>query len=175
VSASAGLTSIGYPSGLPVKVAPNGTVRSVSAANGYFVTDLDTFAGSSGGPVINNETYKIEGILVRGGVDYIYGTGTPVEDPRNPYMYEPGEANVYPQDGGRGEDVTLATEFQALIPKTEFERSLDEYAGQRTAPRQTAPRAVPAIYLPGSGNSPTVVPAIYIPPPTISEPRVLSI
>ena len=173
VSTSAKLTAIGYPSGLPVKVSPNGSVRSISSANGYFVTDLDTFAGSSGGPVINSETYRIEGILVRGGVDYIYGTGTPVEDPRNPYMYDPGEANVYPQNGGRGEDVTLSSEFQSLIPKGEFERSLEEYERQRnSAPAR--PRAVPAIYMPGSGGS-GVVPAIYVPPPTVSEPRVLSI
>lgn len=174
VSPSAKLTAIGYPSGLPVKVAPNGTVRSINASAGYFVTDLDTFAGSSGGPVINSETYKIEGILVRGGVDYIYGSGTPVPDPRSPYLYEPGQANVYPQDGGRGEDVTLSTEFQALIPKNEFEKALDEYARQRSAP-SASPHAVPAIYMPGSGNSPAVIPAVYVPPPAVSKPRVISI
>lgn len=154
---------IGYPSGLPVKVQEKGaTVRSVSR-DGYFVTNLDTFRGSSGSPVFNMRTLKIEGIIVRGGVDYVYGSTTaPVNDPRRPYLHAPGEANYYPQDGGRGEDVSFLDEIQSLIPASEAERVLDHMlnAAQQGTPAQ---RPVPAIYTPGDGGV-RVQPAIYTPP-----------
>ena len=166
ITAGTKVAAVGYPSGLPVKIAGNGKVRSVSA-KGYFVTDLDTFGGNSGGPVFNAATFKIEGVLSRGGVDYVYGSGTPVEDPRNPYLQEPGEANVYPQEGGRGEDVTLASEFASLIPVTELEKALDKMPAATKKPS-----VIPAIYTPGTGGA--VTPAIYYPPPA-SEPQVISI
>ncbi|HNW43175.1 MAG TPA: trypsin-like peptidase domain-containing protein [Elusimicrobiales bacterium] len=166
IAAGAKVAAVGYPSGLPVKVAGNGKVRSVSN-KGYFVTDLDTFGGNSGGPVFNTATFKIEGVLSRGGVDYVYGAGTPVEDPKNPYLQVPGEANVYPQEGGRGEDVTLATEFESLIPVTEMEKALDNMQ-----PASKKPQVTPAIYYPDGGGK--VQPAIYNPPPA-SGPRVISI
>lgn len=161
------VAAVGYPSGLPVKVAGNGKVRSVSTG-GYFVTDLDTFGGNSGGAVFNTLTFKIEGVLSRGGVDYVYGSGTPVEDPKNPYLQVPGEANVYPQEGGRGEDVTLSTAFEQLIPATEMEKALDKM--QQTPQR---PQVIPAIYTPGTSGG-SVQPAIYYPPPP-SGPQTISI
>lgn len=156
---------IGYPSGLPVKVQEKGaTVRSVSR-DGYFVTNLDTFRGSSGSPVFNMRTLKIEGIIVRGGTDYIYGsTAAPVNDPSRPYLHAPGEANYYPQDGGRGEDVSFLGEVQALIPASEAERALDYMLeGGRNQVQTPAQRPVPAIYTPGDGGG-RVQPAIYTPP-----------
>jgi len=164
------LAAIGYPSGLPVKVATNGSVRSINA-NGFFVADLDTFGGNSGSPVFNIRTLKIEGILVRGGVDYVYSADPkPVEDPRSPYTYAPGRANVYAQDGGRGEDVTLAKEVQALIPRTEMEIYLDEMLRQKAQQRQDPVRATPALYFPGQDNG-QVQPAVYYgPAPTAPQP-----
>ena len=61
---------IGYPTGLPVKYAGHGSVRTVK--NHSFVTNLDTFAGNSGSPVFNEQTLTVEGILIRGENDYIY-------------------------------------------------------------------------------------------------------
>lgn len=168
--------AIGHPSGLPVKIQEEGaSVRTVTRA-GYFVADLDTFGGNSGSPVFNMRTFRIEGILVRGGVDYVYGvpnsTAT-VNDPRNPYMYQPGRANVYDQDGGRGEDVTLISEVADLIPATEMERALDAAARQQAQPRNSAPRVVPAIYSPGQGG-PQVQPAVYtVPEPSAPEPVMI--
>lgn len=156
---------IGYPSGLPVKVQEKGaTVRSVSR-DGYFVTNLDTFRGSSGSPVFNMRTLKIEGIIVRGGGDYSYepaGGGAVKNDPRRPYDFNPGAANYYPQDGGRGEDVSFLDEVRSFIPASEAERVLDHMinAGQQQAPAQ---RPVPAIYTPGDGGG-RVQPATYTVP-----------
>lgn len=172
IDRAAQLTAIGYPRGLPVKVAPNGSVRSV--AEGYFVADLDTFGGNSGSPVFNIETLKIEGILVRGGVDFVYDSSpTVVEDPRNPNAYAPGRTQVYPQDGGRGEDVTLIKEMQALIPQTEMERYLLEKQRQ-DAQRQNPARPVPAIYFPGQDNAPRAQPAVYY-GPEVSAPQRIEI
>ena len=62
---------LGYPSGLPQKVASNAFVMSNDTNNPFFVANLDTFGSNSGSPVINTETYQVEGILVRGTTDYV--------------------------------------------------------------------------------------------------------
>lgn len=62
---------IGYPSGLPLKITDGGMVRINSEEN-YFTGDLDTFGGNSGSPVFNKNTGIVEGILVRGQLDYTY-------------------------------------------------------------------------------------------------------
>ncbi|UXR64545.1 serine protease [Bdellovibrio bacteriovorus] len=71
-SAQAGdtLYAIGYPSGLPTKVADNATVRT--SYSDYFVANLDTFSGNSGSAVFNAETNEVNGILVRGDDDFRY-------------------------------------------------------------------------------------------------------
>lgn len=157
------LAAIGYPSGLPVKVATEGSIRSISR-NGYFVADLDTFGGNSGSPVFNTRTMKIEGILVRGGGDYEYGAGdTAVTDPQNAYLQAPGKTKVYGQNEGRGEDVAMISEIQAMIPHTEMETYLGEMVKQRQAPEIPA---APAIYSPGADGGAQIQPAVY----TVPEP-----
>jgi len=70
VSATKGspLTIIGHPSGLPSKISRGGNVHSVY--DEYFVADLDSFGGNSGSAVLNANTLKVEGLLVRGRTDY---------------------------------------------------------------------------------------------------------
>ena len=63
---------IGHPSGLPLKIAPDGKSQDISSYS--FYTDLDSFGGNSGSPVINRETGLIEGILVAGKKDYGEGS-----------------------------------------------------------------------------------------------------
>lgn len=60
---------IGNPSGLPTKIADGANVRHLDT--NWFTANLDTFAGNSGSAVINTETHEVEGILVRGEVDYV--------------------------------------------------------------------------------------------------------
>ena len=62
---------IGYPSGLPLKIASDAVVTSNEVDEPFFVTNLDTFGSNSGSPVINTDTYLVEGILVRGANDYV--------------------------------------------------------------------------------------------------------
>lgn len=61
--------TLGYPSGLPLKLADGAIVNDV-VPRGYFVSNLDTFGGNSGSPVFNANDGRVEGILVRGGTDY---------------------------------------------------------------------------------------------------------
>ncbi|NNE31755.1 MAG: trypsin-like serine protease, partial [Winogradskyella sp.] len=56
--------TIGSPTGLPLKFATNAVVKDTIPDN-FFVTDIDTFPGNSGGPVFNQNGF-IEGIHVRG-------------------------------------------------------------------------------------------------------------
>ena len=65
---------LGYPSGLPMKIASDAFILSNQTNNPFFVTNLDTFGSNSGSPVINTATYQVEGILVRGEVDYVLST-----------------------------------------------------------------------------------------------------
>lgn len=64
------LVVIGYPSGLPAKIDDGGIVRQ-NENEVYFKGDLDTFGGNSGSAVFNAKSGEVEGILVRGAVDYI--------------------------------------------------------------------------------------------------------
>ena len=61
----------GYPSGLPLKMAGGARVRSNKNEN-YFLANLDSFEGNSGGPVFNSKGDFVEGILVGGEEDYVW-------------------------------------------------------------------------------------------------------
>jgi hypothetical protein len=98
---NAGVVVIGYPMGLPVKIAGGASVRSLG--NGFFVANLDTYGGNSGSAVFNsarlaNGELLVEGILVRGENDF--------------ETSDPCFASKWcPTDGCRGEDVTNAIEI----------------------------------------------------------------
>ena len=112
-----GIFVIGYPTGIPLKVADGAKVRSAKYS-AFYQTDLDTFGGNSGSPVFNEKTNAIEGILVRGGADFVN---------------TPEGCKAYAKTGqneGRGEDVTKVSE---AIP------SLMKLLGQNNA---TAERSV---------------------------------
>ncbi len=60
---------IGTPDGLPLKVADQAKVVK-NSHDMYFNANLDAFQRNSGSPVFNQDTYEVEGILVRGNKDY---------------------------------------------------------------------------------------------------------
>jgi hypothetical protein len=101
-----GIFVIGHPAGLPVKIADNAQVRDSS--EDLFVTNLDTYAGSSGSPVINSTTFEVEGILVSGERDF----------------EADGECNVSyrcSDDGCRGEDVTNISTLFPFLDKDDLQ------------------------------------------------------
>lgn len=71
--------TLGFPSGLPMKIATDGQVLSNSKNADLFYTNLDTFSANSGSPVINFETGELEGIIVNGNFDYV------LSDPTDPF------------------------------------------------------------------------------------------
>ena len=106
------LLAIGHPLGLPLKIAAGAAVRDPSQAD-YFVTDLDTFGGSSGSPVFSAATGLIEGVLVRGDADFDVVPGT-ASAPSGGFCYT---LAAFPQSGGRGEDVSRISALEHLIPE----------------------------------------------------------
>jgi len=95
---------IGHPSGLPTKFADGARVRN-NSATAVFVANLDTYGGNSGSPVFNRDTHEVEGILVRGEVDFVSAGSCRV-------------SLVCPASGCRGEDVTRTTVFAPALDGT---------------------------------------------------------
>ncbi|MBP9002323.1 MAG: trypsin-like peptidase domain-containing protein [Candidatus Hydrogenedentes bacterium] len=97
---------IGYPSGLPLKLAFGSSTYVRDTSNTYyFVANTDTYGGNSGSPIINPVLGIVEGILVRGETDYV-NAGTCFR------------SNTCAPDACRGEDCTRITLIQNLIPET---------------------------------------------------------
>jgi len=64
------MTLMGYPLGLPLKIADGGWIREINTWN--FITNLDAKTNNSGSPVFNSKTGLLEGILVEGEEDFDY-------------------------------------------------------------------------------------------------------
>lgn len=94
------LVVIGHPAGLPTKVAAEAFVRSLQT--GFMVASLDTYGGNSGSAVFNAQTGDVEGILVRGEMDFRYKDSCRV-------------SNVCTQESCRGEDVTKIEYVQRAL------------------------------------------------------------
>lgn len=92
---------IGHPCGLPTKVASSAVVRD-NSRDEFFVANLDTFGGNSGSPVFNSDTHEVEGLLVRGEVDFVASGDCMV-------------SLVCPTTGCRGEDCTRVSQFLAHL------------------------------------------------------------
>ncbi len=95
------LTVIGNPGGLPTKIAAGGKVRNISAD--FFQANLDAYGGSSGSAVFNSESGLIEGVLVRGEMDFEHQGTCRV-------------SKICTDDSCRGEDVTKISAIRPFIP-----------------------------------------------------------
>ncbi len=97
------VTVLGYPEGLPLKIAGGAKVRKISSPD-FFVANTDTYGGNSGSAVINSATHEVEGVLVRGAKDFVWT--------------KDGCARSYRclPDACRGEDVTRISEVIKLLP-----------------------------------------------------------
>jgi V8-like Glu-specific endopeptidase len=108
LEAQTNVAVLGYPSGLPLKVASNAYVMGNDVNNPFFVANLDTFGSNSGSPVINANSYQVEGILVRGMTDYILSNdGSCIQ------------VNHCPEGGGpncAGENATKMARLATSIP-----------------------------------------------------------
>jgi len=100
-----GVFAIGHPMGLPAKIAGDAAVVKMDPAALFFEASLDTYGRNSGSPVFNTRTNLIEGVLVRGNMDF-------KRSPEGCMV-----SNVLPQNSEDGEDVTKTTAFGPLIPR----------------------------------------------------------
>ncbi len=69
LSNSDSFSVIGHPLGLPKMITDTSTLRNNSLTY-TFLLNADTFSGNSGSPVINSVTNLVEGILIKGGIDF---------------------------------------------------------------------------------------------------------
>lgn len=67
--------AVGYPSGLPLKYAPNGQITGLWADQSHFVANVDTFAGNSGSGIYDQTTHRLVGVLSGGHSDYYKDEG----------------------------------------------------------------------------------------------------
>ncbi len=102
---------IGYPSGIPVKIAGGAGVRATK--KGFFVANLDTYGGNSGSAVFDSITLEVVGILVRGEKDFIF-------DQENSCM----KSNYCTDRACRGEDVTFISYIRKALRPLEVETDL---------------------------------------------------
>jgi V8-like Glu-specific endopeptidase len=107
---------LGHPSGLPLKYASGGEVVDSRALH-YFVSNVDSFQGNSGSPVINFETGVVEGILVRGKKDFLPHP----EESRQCRIVNRCDSNgnncsSAVRDGMTGEHVTKITSILRFLP-----------------------------------------------------------
>lgn len=103
ISNNASVVLMGHPYGMPLKIAANATVRQNSSSV-WFGSNLDSYTGNSGSPVINTTTLEVEGILVRGNNDFVWRNGCYI-------------SNVCNNGGCPGfEESTRATQFASFIP-----------------------------------------------------------
>lgn len=97
---------IGYPEGLPVKIAFKAKVLKQTNSH-FFKADIDSFEGNSGSPVFNVKTGLIEGIAVRGENDFVYNHR------RSCYA-----SKICKEDGVcEGEEITSVQEVLSYIPE----------------------------------------------------------
>lgn len=107
---------IGHPVGLPTKIAFGGeSVVRPNSAEGFFLTNLDTFGGNSGSPVFNAETGLVEGILVTGEIDFVFE--------RDCFA-----SNVIGVNEGSGEGVCKTASFMRFVPGGNGQVALDKPA-----------------------------------------------
>lgn len=111
LEAQSNVAVLGHPSGLPMKVASDAFVMSNQANDPFFVTNLDTFGSNSGSPVINISSYQVEGVLVRGEIDYVLSVdGSCVQ------------VNRCPESGANctGENATKMARLAERIPNSDI-------------------------------------------------------
>ena len=112
------LVMIGHPLGLSSKISYKANILK-NDNDFFFKTNLDSFLGNSGSAVFNKKTGIVEGVLVRGELDF---------DEHEELDCE--VVKVCPEDGEgcKGEDVTRITVIPELAPgMTPAEPQIDPF------------------------------------------------
>jgi hypothetical protein len=131
---------MGYPVGLPLKIAAGAYVRENNDAD-FFVTNTDTYGGNSGSAIINMDTYEVEGVLVRGETDFVTDSKLHCE-----------RSKVCSETGCSGEDCTRSTEWSQIV--------LD-YEDPTATPTSTVTPSPTMTPTPSQSLTPTASPTVY--------------
>lgn len=138
---------MGYPIGLPLKIAGGANVRDNSDPD-FFVANTDTYGGNSGSAIINLDSYEVEGVLVRGDSDYV--TDSQLKCKRS---------NVCPETGCAGEDCTRTTEWAQVV--IDYINGTPTPTNTLPTPTPTATPSVTETTPPTPTPSPSPSPTVY--------------
>lgn len=94
---------IGYPYGLPLKVAAGASVKRVTTQ--FFEANTDSYVGNSGSPVVDSTSALVEGLLYFGKSDYVVDTTEHCTRSR-----------VLPDDFGSYEGSIMTRDFARFLP-----------------------------------------------------------
>jgi len=97
------VTLIGYPYGLPLKVASGAEVKRVTPT--FFEANTDSYVGNSGSPVVDSTSLVVEGLLYFGKSDYTIDTTENCTRTR-----------VLPDDFGSYEGSIMTRDFARFLP-----------------------------------------------------------
>ena len=153
VAVNTPLYVIGYPSGLPAKVATGAHVIASNAD--FFRANLDTYGGNSGSPVFNATNDKVVGVLVRGAGDYVSARQLlRLEHPAELYRprgIDPDHADRAIRADGRlsGASATGLTRSHVALPAAAAARD------SRRCSCRPCPRPAPASLPPRSARRPS--------------------
>ncbi|MBU1431886.1 serine protease, partial [Myxococcota bacterium] len=96
------VTLIGFPTGIPLKIASGGRVVDPRAGSlDYFQATVDAFGGNSGSGVFDDQG-QLVGILVRGATDYVPSGSCYI-------------VNVLSENTNSGEDITYGFRAHAAV------------------------------------------------------------
>jgi V8-like Glu-specific endopeptidase len=138
IKVGAGIFVMGHPSGLPLKIANNAQILKVNEnmqvndggdkvdylnKNYSFLTNLDTFHGNSGSPVMNAKTLMVEGILVSGDIDYVPDPENPGSNVASKYPEKPSSSDY---GKGVGEVATRISMIAKYVPYNKREAEMVE-------------------------------------------------
>ena len=108
------LTLLGHPVGWPLKVAPNGELRSFPGGS-EIIASVDAYGGNSGSPILDAKSMQLVGILISGATDF----GVDGDCLRS---------HVCSQIGCQGEVIVVNDAFRDLLQSTPHAESAAEVA-----------------------------------------------
>lgn len=106
LSDDAELALVGYPTGLPAIITDQAKLRD-NSLDKHFLSNLDSFKGNSGAPVINTITGEVEGILISGEEDFVF-------DEAN-QCFRNNKCADHVDDGCDGEKALRITELASVL------------------------------------------------------------
>jgi V8-like Glu-specific endopeptidase len=101
--------SISYPIGMPAKVSSGAVLSGLNTA-AYFWTSIIVFGGSSGGPIFNENTGELVGVISK-------GVNTTTKDNERKCIYERHPSEIVGADGQTNSNAQMKKILEVLAKK----------------------------------------------------------